>query len=68
VGRTQRACWRAFVAAGGKDLTTSELLAWAYPYGGSKWARWIVRKAARRFAVRVDGGRREAVWRLKDRA
>jgi len=37
-----------------------------YP-GSSPWARKIVLTAARRFAVRVDRGRREAVWQLKSR-
>jgi hypothetical protein len=60
VGRVQRAVWRALVAASGRNLTTSEVLVWAPGVFRSN-----VRRAAYRFAERVDGGAREAVWRLK---
>jgi hypothetical protein len=61
VGHVQLACWRALVAAGGVPLPTSALLAWAPGV-----LRSNLRKSARRFAERIDGGRREAVWRLRD--
>ena len=65
IGRVQRGILRAFLASGGKDLTTSELTAWAYA-GRRAWS-WNVRRAAYRVAVRVDGGQREAIWRLRSR-
>jgi hypothetical protein len=63
IGRVQRQVWRVLTVAG-RDLTTSELLLWYL--GSSPHARCIVRKAAYRFAERVDGGAREAIWRLRD--
>jgi hypothetical protein len=55
VGRVQLACRRALVAAG-KPLRTTEMMHW-----GPGALRGSVLRAARRFAVRVDGGRREAI-------
>jgi hypothetical protein len=59
VGRVQRACWRALIAAG-KPLTTSALMAWAPGV-----FRHSVRRAAYRFAVSAGRHGNEAVWRLK---
>lgn len=71
VGRLQRAVLRALRATQAQALKTSELLPWCFPreisgqYRQSQ--RWNVRRAARRFAVRVNGrSPREAIWRLKD--
>lgn len=70
VGRLQRAVLRAFQASQAQALKTSELLPWCFPreldgqYRQSQ--RWNVRRAARRFAVRVGRRGREATWRLRD--
>ena len=68
VGRLQRGCWRALVAARGRELLTRDLLAWCFPGADLYRAaqRWNVRRAARRFAIRVGRDRREATWRLRD--
>jgi hypothetical protein len=59
IGRVQRAVIRALVAAG-QPLRSSEVHSWAPGV-----FRTSMLRAARRVAERVDGGKREAVWRLK---
>jgi hypothetical protein len=57
IGRVQRACWRALVAAGGKELRRSDILDWCYPRRpGGAWQRSSVasRTYVRR-AVYLDG-------------
>jgi hypothetical protein len=76
-GRVARGIQRAFIAAGGHDRTTLELLEWSHPrplfLGVSARARhylcWDVRRAAERLCVRVGrsgkGSGRPVLWRLK---
>jgi hypothetical protein len=67
IGRLQRACRRAFLAAAATELPTSALMAWARPRGATRaWQREEVCRAAKRWAVRVRREGREWVWRLRD--
>jgi hypothetical protein len=75
-GHIQRGITRAFIAAGGRDLTTPELLFWTHAQalhrGASTWERNYlsgdVRRAAKRMceqAGRSTGPGRPVLWRLK---
>jgi hypothetical protein len=59
-GRIRTRVRRAFIAAGDRELTTSEILAWVYPRGGilHNQQRRRVREAAGEFAERVRLERR----------
>jgi hypothetical protein len=66
IGRLQRACRRAFLAASASELPTSALMAWARPRGAIQvWQREEVCRAAKRWAMRVRREGREWVWRLR---
>ena len=77
-GHIQRGITRAFIAAGGRDLTTPELLSWTHAQalhrGASTWERNYlkgdVRRAAKRMCEQVGrssgkGRGRPVLWRLK---
>jgi len=69
-GRVMRQVRRAFVAAGGNPLSTSEIMPWIYPQLTSykHWHRWSARRALLRYAEpigRSQSGRGQPViWRL----
>ena len=76
VGSIQRGITRAFIAAGGRDLTTPELLSWTHAgalhRGASTWEQKYlsgdVRRAAKRMCEQVGrstGPGRPVLWRLK---
>jgi hypothetical protein len=60
VGRVQRQVRRALVAAGGRPLSTTDLLRWSYPHlrRFECWRCQAVRRAAPKYAVPV--GRRRS--------
>jgi hypothetical protein len=69
-GRLRKQIRRAFVASGGKPLTTGQLAAYCYPrlkrYGCTRYAR--IRRAAGRLAYRIGRlrtGGRPLVWAPK---
>lgn len=66
-GPRQRAVWRALVGYG--PLSTMQLLEFVYPhsYKSLRNALFVIRRAARRYAVPVDDNprRRPRLWRLK---
>jgi len=66
-GRIQKAVVRALIAAGGRDVATTDIAKWAYPHGPV----WLsnVWRAAGKVAVQVGrrGRQHEAVWRLRTR-
>jgi hypothetical protein len=75
-GRVQRGITRAFIAAGGRDLTTPELMEWTHARalhrGASTWERNYlkgdVRRAAKRMCEQVGrstGPGRPVLWRLR---
>jgi hypothetical protein len=77
IGRVRRGITRAFIAGGGRDLTTSKLLQWSHAlelYRGASlrqrhyYCQWI-RQAALRLCERVGrsdkGSGRPVLWRLK---
>ena len=77
IGRVRRGIQRAFIAAGNRDLTTSELLQWSHAlelYRGASlrqrhyYCQWI-RQAALRLCERVGrsdkGSGRPVLWRLR---
>ena len=77
IGRVRRGIQRAFIAGGGRDLTTSELLQWSHAlelYRGASlrqrhyYCQWI-RQAALRLCERVGrsdkGSGRPVLWRLR---
>jgi len=66
-GRVMRQVRRSFVAAGGKPLSTSQIMPWAYPELArfKYWHRWSVRRALMRYATplgRSDSRGRPVVW------
>ena len=78
IGRVRRGIIRAFIASGGRDLTTSELLLWSHvlalyrgPCSGyvRHYYRLDVRRCAEQFCERVGrsetGRGRPMKWRLK---
>ena len=77
IGKIARGIKRAFLAAGGHDRTTLDLLDWTHPRpifrGASHRERhylcWDVRRAADRLCIRVGrsdkGSGRPVLWRLK---
>jgi hypothetical protein len=76
VGSIQRGITRAFIAAGGRDLTTPELLSWTHARalhrGASTWEQNYlsgdVRRAAKRMCEQVGrsaGRGRPVLWRLR---
>ena len=70
LGTIQRRIWRAFVAKPSAKLSTTELVALAYPRlaaGELKWShRYAVRRAAARVAERVGRKRPGGlVWAAK---
>ena len=60
-GRIQRQIRRAFVANGGKPLSTLELIPWCYPNGRKPWSHHDVRRAAFKYAVPL-GRTRPVFW------
>jgi hypothetical protein len=76
IGRVRRGIIRAFIAAGGRDLTTSELLVWTHAlvlYRGApmRVRRYLcldVRRSADRICERTGRGKGKGgpvLWRLK---
>src|SRR5215472_3103108 len=70
IGHVQRQVRRCFVAAGGRPLTTGELIRWTYPRQ-TKFESWQyaqARLSAERWAVRVGtAGRGAAIlWSPND--
>ena len=67
VGRVQKAVRRALIASNGKPVSTSEIMAWAFPrldgrYGSGSWRYWSAHRAARKFAVRAGKQGHSIVW------
>jgi hypothetical protein len=60
-GRIQQQIRRAFIANGGKPLSTLELVAWAFPHGRKPWSCHDVRRAAFKYAVPL-GRTRPVFW------
>jgi hypothetical protein len=54
-GRVMRQVRRRFIAAGGKALSTSQILKWVYPDLDrfKHWHRWSARRALLRYAVPI---------------
>jgi hypothetical protein len=78
IGRVRRGIMRAFIAAGHRDLTTSQMLQWTHvlalyrgPCSGyvRHYYRLDVRRCAEQFCERVGrsetGRGRPMLWRLK---
>jgi hypothetical protein len=63
-GRIQQQIRRAFIANGGKPLSTLDLVAWAYPAGRKPWSCHDVRRAAFKYAVQL-GPTRPVFWAPK---
>jgi hypothetical protein len=66
-GRVMRQVRRAFTAAGGKPLSTSQIMPWVYPRleHYKHWHRWSARRALLRYAVpigRSDGRGLPVIW------
>ena len=66
-GRVQKAVRRALIASDGKPVSTSEIMAWAFPrldgrYGHGSWRYWSAHRSARKFAVRVGKRGGTVVW------
>jgi hypothetical protein len=61
---------RCFIAAGGKPLSTSQIMPWIYPQLDrfKHWHRWSCRRALLRYAVpagRADAQGRPIIWAPK---
>jgi hypothetical protein len=76
VGRVRRGVLRAFIAAGNRDLTTSELLVWSHalelyrgvPMRVRRYYCQSVRRSAALLCDRIGRGKgsaRPLLWRLK---
>ena len=54
-GRVMRQVRRCFIAAGGKPLSTSQIMPWIYPRLDrfKHWHRWSARRALLRYAVPI---------------
>jgi hypothetical protein len=67
IGRNQLSVWRAAIGYGG-ELTTAQLMEFAYPRLGRSQPRWrwyAVRLAAERYMMRVSPRSRPLRWRLR---
>ena len=54
-GRVMRQVRRCFIAAGGRPLSTSQIMPWIYPQLDhfKHWHRWSARRALLRYAVPI---------------
>ena len=58
LGKIQKRIKRAFIANPDRELTTAELVEWAYPrqHTAEHWQRWNVKRAAAKVARLVRKG------------
>ena len=70
-GRVMRQVRRAFTAAGGKPLSTSQIMPWIYPQLDrfKHWHRWSARRALLRYAVPIGrsshGRGLSVIWAIR---